>query len=382
MSAEISEGAPIFMWLASPLETPVARVIERLRQTDDVRHVAVMPDVHLAADVCVGVALATERLLYPAAVGGDIGCGMLAVAFDADAALLGDASRAGQLMRLLYAAVPSSRRHRSRATPYPAELAPERLSHGALQGLARDEGLLQLGTLGGGNHFVEFQADEADGRLWLMIHTGSRAMGQGVRGHHCARATPANTRLLALDAGQEAGRAYMNDLEWTRRYADANRRAIASAVCEVMRDHFGVRADQTTLATCDHNHVALEEHGGKSLFVHRKGAMPATEGMAGLLPGSMGTLSYHVMGRGHAAALKSSAHGAGRNLSRDAARRRYTVRDLASQMQGVWFDPRLAAQLREEAPKAYKDVRKVLRAEHELVTVTRTLRPVLTYKGV
>jgi tRNA-splicing ligase RtcB (3'-phosphate/5'-hydroxy nucleic acid ligase) len=206
-------------------------------------------------------------------------------------------------------------------------------------------------------------------------------MGQTVRGHHCARATPSNTRLLALDGGEDAGREYLNDQHWARRYADANRRAIAAAVCAVMREHFATGVDEMTLVTCDHNHVGLEVHGGQALYVHRKGAMPAAGGVAGLLPGSMGTLSYHVLGRGHPDALRSSAHGAGRNLSRDAARRRYTARDLQNQMRGVWFDPRLTGQLREEAPKAYKDVRKVLRAQHELVALTRTLRPLLTYKG-
>jgi tRNA-splicing ligase RtcB len=325
--------------------------------------------------------MATERLVYPAAVGGDIGCGMLAVAFDAEAPLLADAQRAGELMRLLYSVVPSSRRHRSGAVAYPADLPPKALSHGALAALARSEGALQLGTLGGGNHFVEFQADEAEGRLWLMVHTGSRAMGQAVRSHHCARATPSNTRLLALDTSDDAGRAYLADQQWARRYADANRRAITAAVCDLMRDHFAVGCDERTLVTCDHNHVALEEHAGGMLHVHRKGAMPAGEGAAGLLPGSMGTLSYHVRGRGHPDALRSSAHGAGRNLSRDAARRRYSARDVHNQMRGIWFDPRLAAQLREEAPKAYKDIRKVLRAQEELVSVTRTMRPLLTYKG-
>ena len=117
------------------------------------------------------------------------------------------------------------------------------------------------------------------------------------------------------------------------------------------------------------------------LWVHRKGAMPADEGLAGICPGSMGTLSFHVEGRGNADALRSSAHGAGRAMSRDAARRRFSARELARQMEGVWFDPRAAHRLRDESPRAYKDVRTVLRAQHELVRITRTLRPLLIYKG-
>jgi tRNA-splicing ligase RtcB (3'-phosphate/5'-hydroxy nucleic acid ligase) len=136
-----------------------------------------------------------------------------------------------------------------------------------------------------------------------------------------------------------------------------------------------------TLIACDHNHVAREEHAGESLLVHRKGAMPAGAGAAGVLPGSMGTLSYHVEGRGCPEALRSSAHGAGRAYGREQARRRVTARDLSRQMNGVWFDYRIAEALLDEAPAAYKDVRAVLRAQHELVRVVRTLRPLLSYKS-
>jgi tRNA-splicing ligase RtcB len=136
-----------------------------------------------------------------------------------------------------------------------------------------------------------------------------------------------------------------------------------------------------TLVSCDHNHVAREEHFGESLLVHRKGAMPAAAGAAGVLPGSMGTVSYHVEGRGCAESLRSSAHGAGRAFSREQARRRVTARELSRQMGGVWFDYRIAESLRDEAPAAYKDVRAVLRAQHELVRVVRTLRPLLSYKS-
>jgi len=259
-------------------------------------------------------------------------------------------------------------------------LRDETLSHGALEAVAKSAGALQLGTLGGGNHFVELQADEDD-RLWLMIHSGSRAVGQAVRGHHLARAVRVDGGMLALDADTAAGQAYEHDVRWARAYADANRRAMAEAVTELLRRMFNIAADEKSVFTCDHNHVARESHGGELLWVHRKGAMPAAAGAAGVLPGSMGTVSYHVEGRGCELSLRSSAHGAGRAFSRDAARRRFTSRDLLRQMQGVWFDHRLADGLRDEAPAAYKDVRAVLRAQHELVKVTRTLRPVLTYKG-
>ena len=372
--------APAAMWLEAPLEPLVAAAIKRLRRAEDVWRVAVMPDVHLAKDVCVGTVVGTRRLLYPGAVGGDIGCGMLALPFDATADVLADPVRAAGLLKALYGAVPSMRRHRAAALPYPSSVAPTDLSHGALQAAARTEGQLQLGTLGGGNHFVEFQADEEQ-RLWLMIHSGSRAMGQAIRAHHVANARKSGSYVV-LDADEPAGQAYVNDMEWARHYADANRRAMAERVVERMAALFHIRASGEEMIACDHNHVVREEHLGETAWVHRKGAMPADDGAAGLVPGSMGSWSYHVIGRGHADALRSSAHGAGRSMSRESARKRFSARELARQMKGVWFDPRAADRLRDEAPRAYKDVRSVMRAQHELIRVTRTLRPLLTYKGV
>ena len=374
---------PVTTWLAEPLDAQVAAAIDRLRRTDDVRHIAVMPDVHLASDVCVGTVVATARLLFPGAVGGDIGCGMLALPFDVQKSTLQDRpALVGRLLRLLNSAVPITRRHRRRLIPYPDALRAESVSHGALDAVKRDAAALQLGTLGGGNHFVEFQADVENDQLWLMIHTGSRAIGQAVRGHHRTHAMHLAGGMLALDADTPAGQAYLHDLAWARRYADANRRAIADVVIDLLRELFNARPIDSSLITCDHNHVAREQfRDGGALWVHRKGAMPAGEGVAGVLPGSMGTQSFHVEGRGCESALRSSAHGAGRAMSRNVARQRITARDLTRQMSGVWFDPRLSDTLREESPAAYKDIRAVLRAQHDLVRVTRTLRPIVVYKG-
>lgn len=376
----MNDPTPMNAWLIEPLPPDVTAVIDRLRCADDVQRLAIMPDVHLARDVCVGTVLATSRLLYPGAVGGDIGCGMLALAFDGGADALADPARAAGILLELQRAIPASRRHRRHAIPYPADLASASLSHPSLQAVSRDEGTLQLGTLGGGNHFVELQADDED-RLWLMLHSGSRAMGQAIRAFHCAHARLVAGKLLALDAAEPAGQAYLADVAWARRYADANRRAIADRVAETLERLLGIHCMDHSLITCDHNHVALEDHAGQRLLVHRKGAMPAAAGLPGVLPGSMGTLSYHVEGRGCLESLHSSAHGAGRAYSREAARQRISVRALHRQMEGIWFDYRQAPQLREEAPAAYKDIRAVLRAQHDLVKVTRTLRPLLAYKS-
>jgi tRNA-splicing ligase RtcB len=340
-----------------------------------------MPDVHLAADVCIGVVVATSHLIYPQAVGGDIGCGILAVGLDLDAAALDLPRVAGQVLADIGRAVPARRRNRHAIVSQPGDLARDTLSDNSPDSVRRAEGAIEFATLGSGNHFIEIQADQ-EGRLWLMVHSGSRALGQGIHAHHLARAQPVDNRLRVLDAESDAGAEYLHDVSCARRFANASRRAMAEEVGRVLSRRLGGHVCWETVITTDHNHVSLEHHGGCDLWVHRKGAMSARTGECGVLPGSMGSLSFHVEGRGHEEALCSSAHGAGRSLSRTAARDIVTERELRRQMAGVWYDARLSARLCDEAPSAYKDIRSVLRAQKELVKVTRTLRPVLNYKGV
>jgi tRNA-splicing ligase RtcB (3'-phosphate/5'-hydroxy nucleic acid ligase) len=373
--------APLHTWLAGPMARDVSAALDRLRRAPDVRHIAIMPDVHLSADVCIGVALATSSLLYPQAVGGDIGCGMLAVAFDGEASALGNPEVAAAILDGLVRAIPARRHNRSTAISQPADLSNETLSHPHLESLRRAEGALEFATLGSGNHFIELQADD-DGRLWLMLHSGSRAIGPAIRDHHLARAQPVNHGLRALEASSGPGTDYLHDVNYARRYAAASRRAMAELVEGVLTQTIAARLCWETLIATDHNHVALESHYGRDLWVHRKGAMSAQSGEPGVLPGSMGTVSFHVAGRGHAPALCSSAHGAGRALRRTEAFARISESGFRRQMAGVWYDLRLAGRLRDEAPAAYKDVRAVLRAQKDLVKRTRTLRPVLNYKAV
>lgn len=373
--------APIHTWLAEPLNLDVSKAIERLRRTPDVQQIAVMPDVHLAADVCIGVVVATSHLIYPQAVGGDIGCGMLAVGFDVEMTALKDPGIAGRVLAGLGRAVPARRRNRREAIATPSEVTNAPLSHPRLEVIRRNEGLIEFATLGSGNHFIELQSDE-DGHLWLMVHSGSRGIGPAIRDHHLAQGEDVGGGLRALDATGDRGARYLSDAAWARCFADASRRAMAEEVGTVIEAVLGAHLCWETVITTDHNHVALERHGEREFWVHRKGAMPAGPGQPGVLPGSMGSSSFHVEGRGNEAALCSSAHGAGRALSRTAARAKVTERDLRRQMNGVWFDYRLSERLRDEAPSAYKGIRAVLRAQRDLVKVTRVLRPMLNYKGV
>jgi tRNA-splicing ligase RtcB (3'-phosphate/5'-hydroxy nucleic acid ligase) len=368
--------ASLRIWSAEPLPADVAKSAERLRQAEDVRHVVLLPDVHLAKEVCVGAVIATSRLIYPAAVGGDIGCGMAAVAVNAAADLIGDDRSAAWLLAALYRLVPSNR-HPARQD-LPASLAELALSDAPLEKEANRDGRVQLGTLGRGNHFLEFQADE-DQRLWVLVHSGSRGMGQAITAHH-TRGAQRTSGLACLDAETDAGRAYLADVAWARTYAAENRLAMLRAVESILQDRFATAIDWTTRIHSDHDHVRRESHFGEEFWIHRKGAQPAPAGEAGIIPGSMGTPTFHVAGRGCAESLMSCSHGAGRQLSRHAARRSISVRQLERQLRSIRYDHRRSLALCEEAPEAYKKIESVLRAQKELVKITRRLQPLLSYK--
>lgn len=373
-----SNGAIVREWLLEPLPFEVSSSVERLRALEDVQYVAVMPDCHLAAEVCNGCVLATSKFIYPDAVGGDIGCGMAAVAFDCGDDLLKPERAAARVLAELYECIPVNRYHR------PAEL-PERLDstmlcHSSLEKLKGREGKVQFGTLGRGNHFVEFQCDEQN-RLWLMVHSGSRAMGQAIRKYHVGQARMCSG-LPVLEADSSAGQKYLADAGWAEEYARQSRFTMVDSVAALMRRCFGVNSVEDSFTDCCHNLIRREKHFGRSLWVHRKGANRAAQGERGLIPGSMGSESFHVQGRGNEEALCSSSHGAGRAMSRDQARRQISPARFQLALNGVWFDQRKASGLREESPDAYKDIRAVMRAQKDLVRIVRVLQPVLCYKGV
>ncbi len=360
--------------VAEPPSAEVRRAIDRMAALEDAARVAVLPDVHLAEDVCIGTVLATRRLLYPAAVGGDIGCGMTALRFDGPADLLAGEEAAARVLAGLYRAVPANRHA---AIDLPPDLAGRPLSDPRLEREKGRDGRVQFATLGRGNHFLELQSDP-EGRLWLLVHSGSRAIGQAITACHSAE----RGGLSPIEADGPAGRAYLADHAWAVDYARANRAAMVDAAARVLADELGVRPEESSRIECHHNHVRRESHDGEDLWVHRKGALPADEGEQGIIPGSMGTATFHVEGRGCEDSLRSSSHGAGRAMSRSEARRVVRASEFLGQMRGVWFDHRRADALREEAPAAYKDVRAVLRAQRELTKIVRELRPVLSYKAV
>ena len=371
--------AELESWLTEPLSPAVAESVSRLRAADGVKKVCLMPDVHLASEVCVGAVVATDGVLYPQAVGGDIGCGMAALRFDLEASAVDNEQAAGQLLAGLYRSMPSNKHRRAR--PLPEGLVPEELSDPKLAKIASRDGAVQLGTLGRGNHFLEFQSDQ-QGQLWVMLHSGSRGVGQAIAGHHTSRVESPSSGLVAIEAATNEGLAYLHDAGWARRYAAENRLAMLRAVEELLSEQLRGVAEWTTLIHADHNHAQRETHGGQELLVHRKGTQSAAENEHGVVPGSMGTPSFHTMGRGCAASLTSCSHGAGRRMSRTEARRAITPKAFRRQVGGLWFDHRRADHLRDESPGAYKDIREVMRAQKALTKIVRELRPVLSYKGV
>lgn len=349
-------------WVPRPVSRDVRRAVERLASAGDVVRVAVMPDVHLAEEVCVGIVVATRERVYPAAIGGDVGCGVDAIPLGVAADAVDRVAR--PVLDGFARAIPTERGHGA-ALDLP--WTDERLARHAAR-----EGRVQLGTLGSGNHFLELAADDA-GELWMLVHSGSRAIGPAVARHHAEHALVDPTGLRYVEGG--ARDALLADLAAAEAWAAANRSEIRRRALEVLGEVLPV--DPGAPIGCSHNHVRREGE----LWVHRKGAIPAGAGVAGVIPGSMGAPTYIVEGRGVVDALASSSHGAGRQLSRAEAHARIRVRELEAQMRGVWFDERRARQLVDEAPAAYKDIGRVMKAQRDLTKIVARLRPVLNHKG-
>ena len=375
----MSKTANIKCWVSHRLTEKVGRALRNLSAAKDVQTIAVMPDVHLAGDVCNGVVVATESMLYPQCVGGDIGCGYLSVDLavaDSGCTSCESTLPFSEIWLGVRSAIPINK-HVDRIG-FESDLG---LSSARLQSDAEREGRLQLGTLGRGNHFVELQRNE-HGTLSLLIHSGSRSMGQIISTWHLKNASvDPRSGLKHICAESELGKAFLNDLEWARRYAAVNRlemlRAVESSVLSVMN----MAVDWTSLIHHDHNHVQHETHDDRVLWVHRKGAQGLQRNHAAVIPGSMGTTTYLVQGRHHSESLGSCSHGAGRLMSRKEAAQRVSVKALRRQMSNVWFNERRAKTLLDEAPSAYKDIRKVMKAQRDLVRIVGRREPVLNYKG-
>ncbi|NJQ13792.1 RtcB family protein [Streptomyces bohaiensis] len=386
---------PIRSW-ADPasIEDGAARQLQNVTTLPWVRGLAVMPDVHYGKGATVGSVIAMEGAVCPAAVGVDIGCGMSAVRTSLTADdLPEDLSR---LRSRIEATIPVGRG--MHATP----VDPSRL-HGVPTGDAdqlwqrfddvastvsfrRDRAEKQLGSLGGGNHFVEVCTDTG-GAVWLMLHSGSRNIGKELAEHHIsvARGLAHNQGLVDRDlavfvADTPQMTAYRHDLYWAQEYARLNRSLMMALLQDVVRREFRRAAPRFgEVISCHHNYVAEEVHDGVRLLVTRKGAIRAGRGDRGIIPGSMGTGSYIVRGLGNAASFNSASHGAGRRMSRSAAKRAFGPADLAEQTRGV--ECRKDAGVVDEIPGAYKSIEEVISRQGDLVAVEAELKQVVCVKG-
>lgn len=350
-------------------------------------HLALMPDAHLGKGATVGSVIPTLGAVMPAAVGVDIGCGMIAVRTQFAQADLDRLDRA-RLRLAIEAAVPLSAGVYNTGLTDTAATRVSELEQGATQPerFARNW-RLQLGSLGSGNHFIEVSLDEHD-QVWLFLHSGSRGVGNRIAQHHIGVARELMQRerislpdrdLAYLVEGSDEFAAYIQDLRWAQRFALLNREEMMDRVVACLAAWVGEPVEERERINCHHNFTQQERHFGKEVWLSRKGAIEARTGQPGLIPGSMGTRSYVVSGKGNRMSLNSSPHGAGRSYSRSKARKTFTVDQLRAAMKGIEY--RDTAAFLDEIPQAYKDIDQVMADAADLVEVRHVLRQIVNVKG-
>ncbi len=372
------------------------KAVEQLRATASlpfVDGVAVMPDCHLGRGAAVGSVIATRGAIIPAAVGVDIGCGMIGVRTCFNARDLPDSldrMHSGIERRIPLSAGGYNKEVRGTAAERVSALAHRAQEHYA--GLTRSGWEVQLGSLGSGNHFIEVCLDEED-RVWITLHSGSRGIGNQIAQLHIRAARrlmddmfislPDND-LAYLPEHVPGFSEYIRDLLWCQDFALANREEMMDRVLtEFSFSFFGEDGHQVEIEqeriNCHHNFTQQEHHMGKDLWITRKGAIQMRRGQLGIIPGSMGTSSYIVSGLENAPSYHSAPHGAGRRMSRTAARKQFTLEDLEAQMGDVVY--RHSPDFIDEIPSAYKDISQVMEYSRDLVKVEHTLKQVLNVKG-
>jgi tRNA-splicing ligase RtcB len=377
---------PIRTWL--PVDEIDALTMEQLedaaRHPDATAHIAVMPDAHVGFGIPIGTVLPTADAVIPNAVGVDIGCGMCAV----NSGVRYDPDRmdrrfwrawAGQVSR----DVPTGFAWHKQ--PQPLGDLDRQLRAGHLQRLVRDRAAEQLGTLGGGNHFLEAQRDE-EGSIWLMVHSGSRHTGLQIAKHYNQLAIEHSSRrgvhvpndLAALSLDDRAGQDYLHDMQWATAYALENRKRMMQQMVEALERATGTTIE-SRLINIHHNFANAEQHFGREMIVHRKGATSAFAGQTGIIPGSMGTSSYIVEGLGNELSLQSCSHGAGRQMGRRAAKKAISEQEFAASLAET--HSRASREYIDEAPGVYKDIDKVIERQRDLVRVLHVLAPIITVKG-
>lgn len=352
-------------------------------------HVALMPDAHLGKGATVGSVIPTEGAIIPAAVGVDIGCGMIAVRTQwTRAELRGPLSRLRETIEQVIPLSAGNYNKRVHAS-YTRKRIDDLEATDGIESARRIKPAwhLELGTLGSGNHFIEISVDEAS-QVWAFLHSGSRGIGNKLANQHIktaqARCQQWHIRLPDRDLAYLAEdtpefQNYIRDLRWAQKFALLNREEMMSRVLDCLAGFMGTAVIPREVINCHHNYTEREEHFGRQVWLSRKGAIDAHEGVRGLIPGSMGTRSYVVTGKGNKLALFSSPHGAGREYSRTAARKTFSMVELEAAMHGIEW--RRTRAFLDEIPAAYKPIGTVMADARELVSVDHELRQIVNVKG-
>lgn len=352
-------------------------------------HVALMPDAHFGLGSSVGTVFGTKGAIIPAAVGVDIGCGMIGVCTNYTASDL-EGRDLVTLRDYIERVIPLSPGNYNSTTL--KETAKVKVAE--LEELAERDGVdlshsptwkRQLGSLGGGNHFIELCLDELD-RVWMFLHSGSRGVGNKIAQKHikiaqaeCKNEDLPDKDLAYLTEGTEEFESYIKELNWAQRFAFLNREEMMDRFARELGFFVDKQLEEVERINCHHNYTVREEHYGETIWLTRKGAVLADEGTPALIPGSMGTASYVVSGKGNAEALRSAPHGAGRRMSRNQAKKRFSTADLDSRMAGIVYRP--GKEWIDEIPDAYKDIDQVMADAADLVTIRHKLRQIVNVKG-
>jgi len=396
------QGEVVPVWLWAPLAEVEPQALDQLKNIAALpyvhHHVAVMPDVHLGIGATIGSVIAMKDAIAPSAVGVDLGCGMFAYMTNLHASDLPD--NLDSIRGAIESAIPvgfsghiNGLAH-PKSFPYYKNFTQKLFAgyetlnaHQLTKFLSKQKVHSQLGTLGGGNHFIELCLDQNDPDpfVWLVLHSGSRNVGKVIAETHIhvAKQLEHNLRLPDPDlacflSGTKEMKAYRDDLMWAQSYAFANRQVMAALYLDVLTGFFPT-LETVFEVNCHHNYVSEENHYGADLLVTRKGAISAKKGEYAVIPGSMGTKSYIVRGLGNPESFTSASHGAGRRLSRGAAKRAFTVADFEEQTKGVSCRKDLS--VLDEIPAAYKTIESVMENQKDLVEIVYTIKQVMCIKG-
>lgn len=396
---ETARGGTIKAWVKGvPVEPAAREQLENVAGLPFVHsHLAVMPDVHFGRGATVGSVIPTRGAIIPAAVGVDIGCGMMAMRTSLTAGQLPDNLK--RVRDEIERKVPVGNGPRGNHSNTPASVETRLKRSGLVERfdviagkhdkLSPDRFSGQLGTLGGGNHFIELCLDE-EGRVWVMLHSGSRGTGNRIGTYFIQEARQAlEKRVLGYHVpdrdlaffveGEPLFDDYVEAVGWAQDYARLNREAMMERVLQACRETLPGFTIEKSAVNCHHNYVEKEHHFGADVWVTRKGAVRAGEGELGIIPGSMGAKSFIVRGKGNAESFCSCSHGAGRAMSRTAAKARFTVADHIEATKGI--ECRKDRGVVDETPMAYKDIDKVIAAQEDLIEVVHTLKQVVCVKG-